>query len=122
MHRSKLLITGLLFVFLTSCSAFGLGPDKDETVTVSFYLKSQLLWNISHNYKVSGTDGKGKKFTSDEIEIAYSNYLFQDKKIKKGSTVTLFIDGHELWTSKKIEDDFLIIYTNSAFQDEVEYK
>ncbi|QGY45432.1 hypothetical protein GM418_17660 [Maribellus comscasis] len=108
----------LLFAFL-ACLTF-VSCDKDDSmdfVEVDFVLKNSLLWNIGHDYYVSGIDESGNAFDGTEQYINYYNYLLQSQKVKSGSTLTLYRDSSILWTSDPIEESCCITYHDSAYDD-----
>lgn len=117
--KSAILILILLSLF-QNCNI--LGPKDDDGISVSFTVRNTLLWHISHEYKVIGTDAKGKDFSSDELEISYTGYLLEGQEIKDGSKLKLYRDGNLLWTSGAIKKSCSIIYEDSAFEDEVTIK
>ena len=114
--KNLVILLAVLFLF-QNCNI--LGPKNDDGVTVSFTLKNSLLWHISHDYKVSGTDADGKDFTSSELEISYAGVLLDGKEIKDGSKLKLYRDGNLFWTSDPIKKNCNITYTDSAFDDSV---
>ncbi len=109
----RLLFLVLTILIFNSC-------QKDESVNfvqVNFILVNDLLWNIGHDYYVSGVDENGTAFSGQEEYITYMNYLLESQKIKKGSQLTLYRDSSVLWTTDPIDGSCSIKYCDSAFDD-----
>ncbi len=113
----KILLSCFVCLLLFSCSK---DDGMDASVEVSFILVNDLLWNIGHDYYVSGVDGSGNAFDGTEQYITIMNYLLQSQKVKIGSELVLYRDSSVLWTSDPIEKPCTISYCDSAFKDTVE--
>lgn len=110
--KSKIIVLFILIV-LSACES-----DRfEKSVRVTFNLTNELLWNIGHDYYVSGTNGSGESFNGDEIYIEFFGVLLETEKIEAGTVLTLYKDGTVLWISDKINESCTINYYDSAFSD-----
>ncbi|MDD2965145.1 MAG: hypothetical protein PHQ65_14525 [Bacteroidales bacterium] len=105
----------LAILFTTACS-----KDDDtklsEKVLISFILQNELLWHISHDYKVETTSTSGESVMGTEKTISYFDVLAEALPVKNGSTVKLYKNGGLLWTSDPLKKSCTITYHDTPYE------
>lgn len=109
----KFIVLLFLSIMIVGCDTTN--PDEEGALTIDFIVDNDLLWNISHNYKVSGIDANGKEFMSQEKDIKYFDILLEKKQIQKNSKLKVYRDGSVTLTSDPITSNGIYTFHDTPY-------